>query len=191
MSRFPIDFWQKLLGAEVSPIKARDIIASLDPLLAIDFDALSRNPLLTSCESERMSQTVLEHLHKYHSNTLHVIEESDFPETLIQAENSPTAFFYEGNIEALHAPLVGIVGTREATVYGRAVARKFSERLAEAGVTVVSGGALGIDAASHEGALAVGGRTIAVMGSGLDQPYPAMHRGLFQKISVNGGLLST
>lgn len=191
LTSFPFPFWQKILGAELSPIKAREIIAGLDPFTAINFEGLANHPLLTATESERMRLTEIGPLEKYKSSRLAVIDEENFPTSFQDAEGSPPAFFYDGDLDALHAPMVGIVGTRNATTYGRAVARKFSERLAESGVTIVSGGALGIDAASHEGALAVGGRTIAIMGSGLDQLYPAMHKGMFQRIAERGGLVST
>ena len=85
---------------------------------------------------------------------------------------------------------MGIVGTRGASTYGKAVARKFAECLAQAGVTVVSGGAQGIDAASHEGAMAAGGKTACVMACGIDQTYPASHRTLFARIRACGCLVS-
>jgi len=82
------------------------------------------------------------------------------------------------------------VGTRAATTYGKAVAMKFAEAFARAGATVVSGGALGIDAAAHKGALSHGGKTIAVLAGGIEQVYPAIHGGLFMQIRENGCLVS-
>lgn len=82
------------------------------------------------------------------------------------------------------------MGTRHASAYGRAVAQKFAEAFARAGVTVVSGGAHGIDAAAHKGALAADGITVAVMLTGIERVYPLEHRGLFQQIRQKGCLLS-
>jgi DNA processing protein len=82
------------------------------------------------------------------------------------------------------------VGTRAATTYGKAVAMKFAEAFVRAGVTVVSGGALGIDAAAHKAALAHGGKTIAVLAGGVDQVYPAVHSAMFNQIRGSGCLVS-
>lgn len=102
----------------------------------------------------------------------------------------PTALFSIGNVEA-NAPAVAIVGTRKPTAYGKAVTLELAEKLAKRGVTIVSGLALGIDGIAHQGALNVGGRTIAVLANGLDTIYPASHRNLaLDIVAKNGGLLS-
>lgn len=95
-----------------------------------------------------------------------------------------------GEAEVLEQPTLGIVGTRGATAYGKACALKFAEAAARAGVTVISGGALGIDAAAHKGALEAGGKTVAVLAAGVDNVYPAVHAGLFQQIHQSGCLVS-
>jgi DNA processing protein len=86
-------------------------------------------------------------------------------------------------------PAVAIVGARAATQVGMDRAHALAKHLAGRGVRVVSGGALGIDGAAHRGALAAGGRTTVVLGSGLDVPYPARHQPLFAKVLVSGGAL--
>lgn len=98
--------------------------------------------------------------------------------------------FTWGDEQALNGPAIGIVGTRGASPYGKAAAMKFAEAFAKAGVTVVSGGAMGIDAAAHEGAMSAGGKTVAVLPCGVDVAYPAQHKGMFGRIRKQGCLVS-
>lgn len=114
----------------------------------------------------------------------------DYPEPLASTISAPAAIFVWGDDTCLHKPKIAVIGTRGATTYGRAAAQKFAEAFALAGVTVVSGGAAGVDAAAHEGAIESGGRTVAVLGTGVEQVYPAMHRQLFQRIRGSGCLVS-
>src|SRR5262249_33513864 len=94
------------------------------------------------------------------------------------------------SVELLSAPQLAMVGSRSPTPVGRATAREFAAWFAGAGLTVTSGLAVGIDAASHEGALAGGGETIAVYATGLDRVYPAEHAALAQRIRARGALVS-
>lgn len=112
------------------------------------------------------------------------------PEKISSLLGGPVGLYAWGRVEALAAASVGIVGTRGATTYGKAAARKFAEAFAQAGLTVVSGGAQGIDAAAHEGAIEGGGQTVCVMACGIDRVYPAAHRGLFDRIRDHGCLVS-
>ncbi len=118
------------------------------------------------------------------------MEEPDYPELLAEGGNVSPALFVKGSIQSLFAPTVGIVGTRAASTYGKACAFKFAQALARAGVTVVSGGALGIDAAAHKGALDGGGQTVAVLATGITTVYPSVHHSLFQQIATSGCLMS-
>ena len=176
-------FWQLLLAGETSTRKARLIASELGR----ESDAASLLPkheALADGERRRIlnaSPSIAE------GTTL--LLEADYPEMLREAEGSP-ALFVRGDVSCLAAPCVGIVGTRGASAYGKACAQKFAEGLARAGVTVVSGGALGIDAAAHSGALLAGGRTVAVLAGGVDNVYPAVHSGLFTRISNSGALVS-
>ncbi len=95
-----------------------------------------------------------------------------------------------GELAAIGVRSVGIVGARAATGYGNHVSAEFAFELAVAGMTVVSGGAYGIDAAAHRAALAAGGTTLAVSAGGLDRPYPAGNEGLFEQIAATGLLVS-
>jgi DNA processing protein len=114
----------------------------------------------------------------------------DYPAALADLNDPPPYVFALGALEMLAAPVVAIVGTRRATRYGERVARELAGALAREGVAVVSGLARGIDAAAHTAALEVGGRTIAVLGTGVDVPYPAAHRALHTRIAAGGLLLA-
>lgn len=113
-----------------------------------------------------------------------------YPAQLSEIFNPPAVLFYRGNAELLHRPaMVGMVGARDCSHYGRNVANLLGAQLARSGVVVVSGGARGIDSYAHEGALVGKGETIAVMGCGLEQAYPKSNALLFKRIEASGGLL--
>ncbi len=116
--------------------------------------------------------------------------DAEYPTLLRQLPAAPAALYVEGSIRALSSPQIAMVGSRSATPGGRATARNFAAFFARAGLTVTSGLAVGIDAASHEGALAGGGETIAVYGTGLDSVYPPEHLALTQQIRERGALVS-
>ncbi len=113
-----------------------------------------------------------------------------YPPALRALGDPPPVLFWKGRRELLGAPAVAIVGARRATGVGRRAAETMGRILSEAGVTVVSGMALGIDGEAHRGALRGGGNTLAVLGSGLQVPYPASHRTLFHEIEERGLLVS-
>jgi DNA processing protein len=117
------------------------------------------------------------------------IEDEKFPKLLREISDPPLVLYYAGKIEVLSEPSVSIVGARKPTPYGRAVAERLAYDLSEKGLVVISGLARGIDSISHWGALR-GGKTIAVLGSGLERIYPKENRPLFEKIVENGLVLS-
>lgn len=112
-----------------------------------------------------------------------------YPEQLAALPDAPIILYYYGDLAALAQPMVAMVGSRNATPYALNWAEKTAQELAAAQVTVVSGLALGIDGAAHNGAVK-SGRTVAVLGSGVDVIYPQRHLGLAQMISEQGLLLS-
>jgi DNA processing protein len=113
-----------------------------------------------------------------------------YPKAIETISDPPLLLYCQGEIVRQDELAVAIVGSRRCTVYGRQQAEKFATMLARAGVTVISGLARGIDAAAHQGALAGGGRTIAVMGTGLAEIYPPEHRELAAQVSQHGALLT-
>lgn len=114
----------------------------------------------------------------------------EYPERLTHLHDPPAGLWARGAIRLPADRMIGIVGTRRATEYGRRMAHDLAFDLATAGWAIVSGLAAGIDAAAHRGALAAGGTTIAVLGCGVDRVYPAANRGLYQAIGQGGLLLS-
>ncbi len=123
-------------------------------------------------------------------NHLLQLDDPRYPPLLRQIAYPPPLLFVHGNPDCLRTPQLAIVGTRNPTPPGRETAHHFAAHLAGAGLAVTSGLALGIDAAAHQGALAGGGQTIAVMGTSLDRVYPARHRDLAHAIAERGALVS-
>lgn len=117
-------------------------------------------------------------------------EDPRYPANLRQIPDAPPLLYVLGSVLPQDEWAVAIVGTRRATLYGKEVTRRLAYGLARNGITVVSGLAHGIDAVAHRAALDAGGRTIAVLGSGVDFIYPAEHRPLAQQIQEHGALLS-
>lgn len=110
-----------------------------------------------------------------------------YPSLLDSVPNAPPLLFVRGTLLPDDTLAVAMVGSRRATLYGRAQTDRFARAFAGQGITVVSGGAAGIDTAAHKGALEAGGRTIAVLGCGVDVTYPAENKGLFARIVERGG----
>ena len=122
----------------------------------------------------------------------HVISLGDdsYPSALYQTADPPLLLYAQGRIELLKAASIAIVGSRNPTPQGAANARAFAMHLSRAGLTVVSGMALGVDAAAHEGGLEGAAGTIAVVGTGLDRVYPRQNRSLAHRIAAGGLVIS-
>jgi DNA processing protein len=117
-------------------------------------------------------------------------ENPEYPAMLRQIDHVPVLLYVKGNVIDEDRFAIGIVGSRRPTHYGRIVTEKLSSELAAAGFTIVSGMARGIDSIAHKGTLVAGGRTIAVLGCGIDKPYPPENRDLMEKISMKGCIVS-
>lgn len=115
---------------------------------------------------------------------------SDYPVELLDLRNPPSELYAMGSVAALTKPRVAIVGTRDSTAYAERVARTLTRSLVRAGVSVISGMARGIDGAAHRAALEHGGNTVAVLGTGIDVPYPAGHRQLHRALAERGLVVS-
>ncbi|MEW6567544.1 MAG: DNA-processing protein DprA [Chloroflexota bacterium] len=117
-------------------------------------------------------------------------EDADYPSRLLEIDAPPPVLYVWGALEPQDRLAVSVVGTRRPTAYGMAAARDLAGLLASSGVTVVSGLARGIDAVAHRAALEAGGRTLAVLGSGLDRLYPPEHRRLAEAVAGSGAVLT-
>jgi DNA processing protein len=126
------------------------------------------------------------------ANNVSIVSDSDapYPKLLREIHDPPGVLYVQGQLLPEDALSIAIVGTRHATQYGLAQADRLAQGLARAGLTIVSGMARGIDAAAHRGALQAGGRTVAVLGSGVLNLYPPEHQDLAAEIAARGAVLS-
>lgn len=127
-----------------------------------------------------------------HHLPIHEVTDSkpSYPTSLLQSDFHPTVLRIRGEITPEDACAVAIVGSRNASSYGKEMTEFFASELAKAGITIVSGMARGIDSIAHRASLAAGGRTIAVLGSGLNVIYPPENHLLYNEIIKNGAVIS-
>ncbi|MEO0226077.1 MAG: DNA-processing protein DprA, partial [candidate division WOR-3 bacterium] len=116
--------------------------------------------------------------------------DDEYPDGLKNITQAPPVLFIRGTYQECDACAIALIGTRRATTYGRTVTDKFAREFCAAGVTVISGLARGIDTQAHMSALAEGGRTIAVMGTGIDRIYPPENQRLAERIVKSGALFT-
>ena len=136
-------------------------------------------------EVERIEQWLCQHP----LNQIIAICDAAYPERLKQLDSPPLLLFCHGNAGLLKAPQLAIVGSRKATINGLNTARRMAKELGDAGITVTSGLALGIDGAAHQGASPTSGRTVAILGGGLGCIYPRSHQALALSLVEHGGCL--
>ncbi len=113
-----------------------------------------------------------------------------YPESLKNIYDPPASLYYRGTLCCLQQPSIAIIGSRAATSYGKQISFQLARELAQKGITVVSGMALGIDSESHRGAIAGGGKTVGVLGCGLDVVYPPQNKKLYNEVVECGALLT-
>ena len=131
----------------------------------------------------------LEKFCKLHSVNLVSIYDDAYPQALKEIFDPPLVLYVKGEFPQ-EAYAIGVVGSREASYYGLKAASYFASGLASEGIPIISGGARGIDTAAHEAALKSGGKTVAVLGCGLDIAYPASNQKLFERIAESGAVIS-
>ncbi len=123
-------------------------------------------------------------------NRLLTLADADYPQSLLSSDDPPILLYAKGDTTLLNRPMLAVVGSRNATVQGARDAEAFARALGESGLTIVSGLALGIDAAAHRGALPTPAGTVAVIGTGADRLYPAKNEALARSIAEQGVVLS-
>lgn len=161
--------------------KEADLLkAGIGPKLAHDL-ALERKAIDPRAELERIFAAGFDVLKA---------DEERYPARLREVDAPPPVLYVWGAMDQSDQWAVAVVGTRRPTKYGEALANEIAGELAAAGLTVISGLARGIDGLAHQAALDAGGRSIAVLGSGLDEIYPPEHRGLARRIAANGAVVS-
>lgn len=191
--------WLRLSRLELSPRAAAALLerfggpeavfmASESELKSIDrltdkarVKVLGPEPAAIECDLRAIEQSNIQVI---------PISSCEYPASLKEIYDPPIVLYVKGNIIESDKLAVAIVGSRRATVYGRSIAEKIARDLAGRGLTVVSGGARGIDTSTHKGALSSNGRTIAFLGCGIDVNYPAENKNLFEAISESGAVVS-
>ena len=150
------------------------------------------NPMVDRIRQARNADQATAIVNWCHTHQADILSQDSatYPVSLEQLSDAPPILYIQGSLIPTDQLAVAVVGTRHATTYGLRQANRFSYALAKAGITIVSGLARGIDAAAHRGALDAGGRTLAVLGSGLAKLYPSEHQNLADEISKHGAVLS-
>ncbi|MCX7924328.1 MAG: DNA-processing protein DprA [Fimbriimonadales bacterium] len=195
MSREELEAWLRLLSLEFSANKLRALLERFgdpDSVLSARMEALREVPGMREADVAAIERVAgaamrLPTLLETGDAQLIVMGKPDYPRLLEVLPDPPPALFVWGELQERDRFAVSVVGTRRPSAYGRMVAERFTRDLCEAGLTIVSGGALGVDTVAHRAALEAGGRTVAILGSGLGSLYPAENRTLFRSIVESGG----
>jgi len=176
--------------------KLVDFFGSPHDVLTASASALNQVPELSTAAAEsiragcrRELEKALDLIEKHHV-TVVTYNNSAYPERLKEIYDPPPILYVRGELCRADANAISIVGSRRATHYGKMVAGRLAADLALMGLTVVSGLAYGIDAAAHKGALGAGGRTIAVLGCGVDVVYPRANAKIYEQVPHSGALVS-
>ena len=116
--------------------------------------------------------------------------DEDYPKRLLTIPDPPTVLFWKGEFPPEDGKTAAVIGARRCSFYGRSMAERFGRELAGAGVNVISGMAMGIDGYAQSAAVAAGGRSFGILGCGVDQAYPSVNRPLYEKLCLQGGVIS-
>ena len=179
---------RRLLAAFGSPQLA--VNASGDALTAVAGPALMQALEHEPADLQQRFDDVQRWLAAGPSRYVITLGDSAYPPRLLDSPDPPLLLYVTGDLACLSAPSMAVVGSRRPSAQGRDNARDFARSFGDAGYVVVSGLAMGIDAAAHEGALSAGARTVAVMGTGPDRVYPSRHLALARRIAEQGALVT-
>lgn len=194
--------WLRLAEtAQIGPIAARRLLAAFgSPQALFEADSSALRELATPAEASALRhppesfaaqlEKTWRWLQEGDDRTVLTLGDPSYPPALLEAADPPLMLYVTGDAGFLRRPCIAIVGSRNPTPQGADNARAFATTFSQAGLTVVSGLALGIDGAAHEGGVSGPGGTIAVVGTGLDRVYPKRHHELAHRISRNGALVS-
>ncbi len=188
------------LMEKVGPVTVRSLVQSLGSAAAI-FEASKQDLLAVKGVGENLAASIHQQCRRIDwqdeqeraaARGIRIISRVDpeYPEALSRIYDPPLALYVRGTLHEGDKHAMAIVGTRRGTHYGRETAKRMASGLAQAGYTIVSGLARGMDTMAHEGALEVKGRTLAVLGSGMDHLFPACNAGLADRIAAQGAVLS-
>ena len=190
------EYWYWLMSREeLGPVSVRRLVAANGSASAVwdgDWSCLKPAQAAALQQSKADPGAIQKSYEKMLQQEIRLITEDEdcFPDKLRRIPQPPAALFLRGRDVDPDRPAVAMVGARSATPHGSGFAERLAAELAETGITVVSGFALGIDGASHRGALNGGGLTIGVMGCGIDVCYPAYHAKLYREILNTGTFIS-
>ena len=186
-----------LSAAEITPDRVSTLIEQYGSAEAI-WDAFGKTNGPQFQETARKtldalhSRDAIDALHgKLERKNVQLLFQTDdaYPAQLNAIHDPPYLLYYAGRIECLRFPMIALVGTRKASGYGMEMAQMLAKGLSEAGICVVSGLARGIDGAAHEATVNAGGRTVGILGSGINVPYPPEHTSLLRKMAGGIGLV--
>lgn len=183
-------FWNCLLAVDPAGTRFGGLLETLRTSPLDPVTTLLADRSLTDADRKKLARLDTRRLAALLEKGVFVLEGSELGPSYQQAQGTAPALFAWGDRSLATRPCLGVVGTRTASHYGKALATKFSEAIAAAGICIVSGAAFGVDQAAHRGALQVGGGTLAVLGTGIDITYPAAASELFRELRDAGLLVS-
>lgn len=186
-----------LSAAEITPGKVQDLLNRYGSLEEV-WERFGKDEEL---HFRGVAQNILQSLHSRDAvDELHGTlerknvkllfrDDEAYPEMLASIQDPPYLLYYAGKLDCLKRPMIAVVGTRRASTYGQEMAAMIARGLSDAGVCVVSGLARGIDGAAHKAVVDAGGRTVGVLGSGINVPYPPEHTELLRRMAGGVGLV--
>ncbi|RZK44148.1 MAG: DNA-protecting protein DprA [Pedobacter sp.] len=163
--------------------------ASKEKLMKVEGIGKKISTAILETDAISRAQKQLDFIKKHQIQTLFYTEES-YPRRLRDCEDAPVLLYFKGNINLNQPRIVSVVGTRNATPYGKELVRKLIEALEPYNVLIISGLAYGIDVTAHKESLRIGIATVGVLGHGLDRVYPSMHTNVAKEMIRNGGLIT-